>query len=122
MNLIKRIFATCTAFLLILPLLADRPKNFFGEFYGYQMWNTMKMVPYGGRIKISIRDSIVTVAGFRNDTISYKYCGPHNSGYKYVAKIKSLLLCEFFWISDDSANVQIGMPMEQNYFYKRVSE
>lgn len=104
-------------------ILAERPTSFTGIYKGYKMWNTQETVPYFRTIKVTIQDSIATVVDFSDDSLSYNYAGPHNSGYRYVRqKRQNFPIYEFLYISEDSANVQIGEPFEQNYFFKRLSK
>lgn len=98
---------------------AERPLKFSGNYVGKKMWNTQRMVPYGGSVSLEINDTIAFIkypSSERIDTFIYR--DKFNRGFRYT-RLKSRFRQEYIIISEDSTKLQIGEPMEVNYFYKR---
>lgn len=102
---------------------AEVPTNFSANYIGEKMWNTQKMVPYYGSVSLEIIDSIAylkhsSTIGERVDTFIYRDI--HNNCFRY-SRIKNKISWVFLSLSKDFTTLQVGKPMEVNYFYKNIT-
>lgn len=99
--------------------LAERPLEFSGNYSGEKMWNTLRMMPYGGSVSLEINDTIACIKYPSSEKVdTFIYQDKFNNGFRYT-RLKSRFRQEYIILSKDSVNLQIGEPMEVNYFYKR---
>lgn len=96
---------------------AERPMRFVGNYTGEKMWNTQRMVPFGGSVSLEINDTLAFIkypSSEKVDTLIYR--DKFNNGFRYT-RMKSRYRMEYIIISQDSTKLQIGEPQEVNYFY-----
>ncbi len=107
--------------ILCLLSYAERPTNLSANFIGEKMWNTKKMVPYNGSVSLEIKDSLAYLKYNSTERVdTFYYDRPYYDGYRYVRQL-SRGFWEFLDISKDNLKLQVGEPMEVNYFYKLES-
>lgn len=104
--------------LLLMYSYAERPLKFTENYKGEKMWNTQRMVPYGGSVSLEINDTIACIKYPSSEKVdTFIYQDKFNNGFRYT-RLKSRYRQEYIIISRDSVKLQIGEPMEVNYFYK----
>lgn len=92
--------------------------RFVGNYTGEKIWNTQRMEPFGGSVSLEINDTLAFIkypSSQKVDTFIYR--DKFNNGFRYT-RMKNKYRMEYIIISQDSTKLQIGEPMEINYFYK----
>ncbi len=111
--------------LLILSLLssyAARPIQFEGKYIGEKMWNTRRTVSFRGSVYLVINDSTAIVSYPSSERVdTFIYLNNFNNGYRYTRR-QNKFRYEHLILSKDSTKLQIGEPMEQNFFYKLINK
>lgn len=73
------------------------------------------MVPYDGCVRVEFKDSCAFVTNMNSERIdTFRYDKP----YRYIRKSGSIPIYEHLILTGDSLGLQIGVPSEQNYFYR----
>lgn len=98
-----------------LSMVAESLLNFTAEYKGEKYWNCREMVPYDGCVRVEFKDSCAFVTNMNSERIdTFKYDKP----FRYIRKSGSIPIYERLILTEDSLSLQIGMPSEQNYFYR----
>ena len=107
--------------IIFVMSFAEAPTNLSANYKGEKMWNTQKMIPYCGSVSLEIKDSIAYLKQNSNERIdTFVYHDIHNHSFRYIRK-KNAFSWEYLCLSNDSSQLQVGEPMEVNYFYRLVS-
>lgn len=103
--------------------VARRPLTYSANYIGEKMWDTRKTVPYFGSVSLEIFDSIAYLkhsGNIRERVDTFIYRNIHNNCFRYTRK-KYKYFYEYLLLSKDLLHLQVGEPMEVNYFYKLQS-
>ncbi len=118
----KKIWTIITLTIIVITTaFAKRPASISAVYVGEKMWNTRNMVPYYQSVSLAVHDTTAYLTYHKGSPVertdTFTYHDIYNDSYRFVRKTK-MQTWNFILLSKDSLHLQVGEPMEENYFYK----